>query len=143
MARETQRHTPEHDSDYDGAWKVALRLHLSEFIEKFFPVEHATIDWQYQPQWFDKELSLVLSQARQPNRHVDVAAKVRLKNGQFQWILLHVEVQSSYEPDFAVRIAHYHAGLTWPVRKSRLCERRIIPKHVTRPNGNWCADCMI
>jgi len=117
MARESERHPPEHDSDYDGAWKEALRLNLSEFIEKFFPVEHAAIDWQYPPQWFDKELSVVLPQAGHRNRHVDVVAKVRLTNGQLQWILLHVEVQSSYEPDFAARIAHYHAGLTWSFRE--------------------------
>ena len=25
------------DSDYDGAWKEALRLHLTDFLASFFP----------------------------------------------------------------------------------------------------------
>jgi hypothetical protein len=117
MARESPPQPPEHDSDYDGAWKEALRLHLREFIEKYFSAEYAAIDWSQEPEWFDKELSIVLAQAGQRNRQVDVVARVRLKNGQPQWILLHVEVQSSFEPDFAARVAHYHAGLTWSFRQ--------------------------
>src|SRR5688572_8894952 len=113
MAIEPSRQPREHDSDYDGAWKEALRLHLPEFIEKYFPVEHAAVDWSHEPEWFDKELSVVLSQAGERNRQVDVVARVRLQNGQPQWMLLHVEVQSSFESDFAARIAHYNAGLTW------------------------------
>jgi Domain of unknown function (DUF4351) len=105
------------DSDYDGAWKEALRLHLREFIEKYFPVEHAAIDWSYPPQWLDKELSLVLGQAGQRNREVDIVAKVRLVSGEEQWILLHVEVQTSYEPNFAARLARYNAGLVWSLQE--------------------------
>ena len=116
MATESGRQ-PEHESDYDGAWKEALRLHLAEFIEKYFPFEYAAIDWRYDPEWFDKELSVVLAQAGERNRQVDVVARVRLKNGQPQWILLHVEIQSSFEADFAARIAHYNAGLSWSFRQ--------------------------
>jgi hypothetical protein len=111
------RELPQHDSDYDGAWKEALRLHLPEFIEKYFPAEHAAIDWRHEPEWFDKELSVVLAQAGERNRQVDVVARVRLKNGQPQWILLHIEVQSSFESNFAARIAYYNAGLTWSFRE--------------------------
>jgi hypothetical protein len=110
---EVSRDPPEHDSDYDGAWKEALRLFLPAFIEKYFPAEYAAIDWSYEPEWLDKELSQILGQAGQRNRAVDVLVKVRLTNGQSQWILVHVEVQTSYEPDFALRIARYNAGLTW------------------------------
>jgi hypothetical protein len=117
MATEPSRQPAQHDSDYDGAWKEALRLHLWEFIEKYFPIEHAAIDWTHKPEWFDKELSVVLAQAGERNRQVDVVAKVRLKNGQPQWILLHVEVQSAYEPEFAARLAYYNAGLTWSFRE--------------------------
>lgn len=79
---EASREPPGHDSDYDGAWKEALRLYLATFIEKYFPAEHAAIDWNYEPEWLDKELSQILGQAGQRNRSVDVLAKVRLKNGQ-------------------------------------------------------------
>jgi hypothetical protein len=111
------RDLSQHDSDYDGAWKEALRLHLPEFIEKYFPAEHAAIDWRQELEWLDKELSVVLAQAGERNRQVDVVAKGRLKNGQTQWILVHVEVQSSFESNFAARIAIYNAGLTWSFRE--------------------------
>jgi hypothetical protein len=44
IMNESSRHTPVHDSDYNGAWKEALRQHLADFIEKYFPAEHAAID---------------------------------------------------------------------------------------------------
>ena len=92
MEDEPSRRTPEHDSDYDGAWKEALREHLPEFIAKYFSAEHAAIDWRYQPEWFGKELSQVLGQSGRRNREVDVLVKVRLLTGQEQWILLHLEI---------------------------------------------------
>ena len=103
----------EQDSDYDGAWKEALRLHLEAFMRKYFPAEHAAIDWTCEPEWFDKELSQILSTAGRRNREVDVVVKVRLLNGSDQWILVHLEIQTSYEADFSTRIARYNAGLTW------------------------------
>jgi hypothetical protein len=117
MNQEPTRQPPEHDSDYDGAWKEALRLYLPEFIEKYFSAEYAAIDWTCEPEWFDKELSLVLAESGRRNHEVDAAVKVRLLNGSAQWILLHLEIQTSYEPDFSTRIARYNAGLTWAFRQ--------------------------
>ena len=84
---------------------------------KYFPAEYAAIDWSYQPEWFDKELSQVLGQSGRRNREVDVLVKVRLLTGQEQWILLHLEIQTAYEEDFALRIARYNAGLHWVFRQ--------------------------
>jgi hypothetical protein len=113
MIDEPSRRAPQQDSNYDGAWKEALRDHLSEFIAKYFPVEHAAIDWSYQPDWFDKELSQVLGEAGRRNQEVDVLVRVRLLTGGEQWILLHLEIQTSYEEAFSVRVARYNAGLHW------------------------------
>jgi hypothetical protein len=44
---------------------------------------------------------------------VDVLVKVRLLTGDEQWILVHLEIQTSHEENFAQRIAHYNAGLRW------------------------------
>lgn len=57
MADDQTRREPQHDNDYDGAWKEALRDHLPEFIGKYFPAEYAVIDWSEPPEWYDKELS--------------------------------------------------------------------------------------
>jgi hypothetical protein len=108
------------DSDYDGAWKEALRLCLALFLAKYFPWEYAAIDWSYELVWCDKELSQIIGQSGQRNRRVDVLVKVRLLTGEEQWILLHLEIQSSYEEGFAARISLYNAGIHW------LFKRRVL-----------------
>ena len=108
------------DSDYDGAWKEALRSHLRRFIEKFFPRLAELIDWSIEPEWLDKEISQIIGQSGHRNREVDVLFKVRLTNGNEQWILCHLEIQTSYEVDFAVRVDQYNSGLKWLFRREVL-----------------------
>ena len=105
------------DSDYDGAWKEALRLHLRAFIEQYFPALAELVDWSFEPEWLDKEMSQIIGQSGHRNREVDVLFKVRLKNGNEQWILCHLEIQTSYEADFAFRVDLYNAGLKWLFRQ--------------------------
>jgi hypothetical protein len=81
------------DSDYDGAWKEALRKYLRDILECYFPAIAATIAWEQAPEWSDKELSQILGQAGHRNRAVDVLVKVQLRDGTLQWILLHLEIQ--------------------------------------------------
>lgn len=113
MAKPKRGRRHKHDSDYDGAWKESLRLHFREILEKYFPTVGEAIDWGFQPQWHDKELSQVLARAGRRAGRVDMLVQVRLLTGDEQWILLHVEVQSSREAGFAERIARYHGGLFW------------------------------
>ena len=41
------------------------------------------------------------------NRSADQIVKVRLKDGHEQWILIHIEVQSTNEKDFSERMFQY------------------------------------
>ena len=104
---------PVQDSDYDGAWKEGLRMYLRQVIERYFPAVAAVIAWEHPPVWSDKELSQILGQTGRRNRTVDLLVKLRLRDGGEQWILLHLEIQTSYEPDFAERLALYNSGLFW------------------------------
>jgi len=115
-----QRNSPQHDSDYDGAWKEALREHFPEIFGKFFPIEHALIDWSEPLEWCDKELSQVIGRAGRRNREVDVLVKARLTTGSVQMVFLHLEIQTAFEEGFAVRLGHYNAGLYW------LCQQRVL-----------------
>ncbi len=103
--------TLDQDSDYDGAWKEALSLHLPEFLSEYFPSIFAAIDWTFPVEWLDKEISQVVSLIGQRNRVVDLLAKAVLLDGGEQWILLHVEVQTSAEEGFAFRLACYNGSL--------------------------------
>src|SRR5437016_12651377 len=95
------------DSDYDGAWKEALRLHFREFVFKYFPRIAALIDWSKPMKWFDKEISQVIGRAKSKSRAVDLLVQVRLLNGQSRRLLIHMEFQSSSEKNFAERLSHY------------------------------------
>ena len=101
------------DSDYDGAWKEALRGHLREFMQKCFPTLAELIDWSREPDWLDKEISQIVGQAGHRNRQVDLLFKVWLMDGREQWILCHLEIQTTYETDFPFRIDLYNSGLKW------------------------------
>src|SRR5438093_7324387 len=107
----------EPDNDYDGAWKEALRQHFELFVRDYFPAVQELIDWTVEPEWLDKELTQVLPQPGQRSRFVDVLANVRLLNGEQQWILLHVEVQTAFEEGFEFRLACYNAGLLSAFRR--------------------------
>jgi len=117
MTSDQQSVVTDQDSDYDGAWKEALRGHMPEIFACFFPRVAATIDWRSPPEWFDKELSQILGQAGRRNRAVDVLVQLRLLDGGTQWILVHLEVQSHYEADFAQRLALYNSGLFWVFKR--------------------------
>lgn len=102
------------DSDYDGAWKELLRSHLNshlnEVIRECFPRLASLIDWNFEPEWLDKEISQIVGKSGRRNRSVDMLFRVRLISGHFQWILCHLEIQTSYEAGFPFRIDLCHAG---------------------------------
>ena len=108
------------DSDYDGAWKEALRFHLRDFIERCFAELAVLINWDQEPQWLDKEMSQIIGQSRHRNREVDLLFKVELKDGREQWILCHLEIQTNRETGFEFRIGLYNAGLKWLFRQNVL-----------------------
>ena len=101
------------DSDYDGAWKEAIRLHLMPAIKKCFPAFADLIDWNCEPEWLDKEISQIIGRFGHRNREVDLLFKVRLLDGRDQWILCHLEIQTHFEADFTFRIDLYNAGVKW------------------------------
>jgi hypothetical protein len=78
------------------------------------------IDWSYEPEWCDKELSRILARFGRRPKSVDMLVKVRLLTGEDQWILLHLEVQSGWEAGFEFRIFRYNSGLVW------IYEQRVI-----------------
>ena len=92
-------------------------VHLTESVKSCFPKLAVLIDWNCEPEWLDKEISQIVGQSGHRNREVDVLFKVRLIDGRDQWILCHLEIQTSYEADFAFRIDLYNAGLRWMFRQ--------------------------
>ena len=99
------------DSDYDGAWKEALVEQLPDFVREYFPAMFEAIDWTQPVEWLDKEISQFIGLIGHRNRVVDLLAKVMLRSGDEQWILLHLEIQTSSEEGFEFRLACYNGSL--------------------------------
>ena len=94
--------------DYDSPWKDILDLQFEEFMAFFFPSAHAQINWRAGHEFLDKELQKITQDAALGRRVVDKLVKVQLKDGQEQWVLVHVEVQTQPASGFPERMFVYH-----------------------------------
>jgi len=95
-------------ADYDTSWKEALQQYFEPFLTFCFTEVHTLIDWSRQPQSLDKELEQIVREAESGERIADKLFKVWLRDGEEAWVLIHVEVQSQEESDFAKRMYQYN-----------------------------------
>jgi len=99
--------------DHDYEWKLLLERLFEEAILFFMPELHAQIDFNIEPIFLEKEFqNLIAEKFKDKKKSVDKLAKVRLKNGNEQWVLIHIEVQSYFEKNFARRIFIYYYLIT-------------------------------
>jgi hypothetical protein len=94
-------------ADYDSPWKDILRSYFPQAIHFFFPNTAALVDWSKPYEFLDKEFQQISRDGELGRRFADQLVKVWLKDGDSLWLLLHVEVQSQYDPDFAERMFTY------------------------------------
>jgi hypothetical protein len=95
-------------ADYDSPWKEALDHYFEPCMAFFFPRAHADIDWSRGYEMLDKELQPIVRKAATGRRYVDKLVEVWLRDGQEQWLLIHIEVQARKEGDFPVRMHVYN-----------------------------------
>jgi hypothetical protein len=95
-------------SDFDSPWKEALDRFFRAFLEFFFPAVAQGIDWSKNYEVLDKELEQIVREGDTGNRLADKLFKVWLTSGRPLWILIHVEVQSQKQEEFAERMFVYH-----------------------------------
>ena len=101
----------EQRTDYDSPWKEIIESFFPQFLEFFFPNAYAVIDWTRRPEFLDKELQLLETDAEIGRVLVDKVAKVWLLDGEEAWVLVHVEVQGQYDREFAQRMYTYNYRL--------------------------------
>lgn len=95
-------------ANYDETWKEAISLYFLEFIRFFYPEIYPKINWDMTPISLDKELEKITASSETPKRYADKLMKVWLLNNQEIWILIHMEVQSQYDSEFAQRMFIYN-----------------------------------
>jgi len=98
-------------ADYDSPWKEALDSYFEPFMAFFFPEAHREIDWGRGYEALDKELQQAVREAELGRRVVDKLVRVWRTGGQEEWVLVHVEVQSQEEAEFARRMYVYNYRL--------------------------------
>jgi hypothetical protein len=95
-------------ANYDETWKEAIGDYFDSFLTFFYPEIHQQIDWTKTPLSLDKELEQITASAETQNRQADKLFQVWLLDNQEVWILIHVEVQSQYDKEFAQRMFIYN-----------------------------------
>lgn len=95
-------------ANYDESWKEALNNYFDSFISFFFPSVYEAIDWTKKPESLDKELQEITGLSETETRIADKLYKVWLLDKQQIWILIHIEVQSHYDANFAQRMYIYN-----------------------------------
>ncbi len=98
-------------TEYDSPWKEALEEYFADCLLLLFPKVHADIDWSKGYAFLDKELQKVTRQSTITERFVDKLARVYRKSGESRWVLIHIDVQSQRERDFAKRMYVYYYRL--------------------------------
>lgn len=94
--------------DFDSPWKETLELFLEPVLQLLFPDIHAGIDWSKGYESLDTELRAIVSDAELGATLADKLFRVSLRDGTDVWVLVHLEVQSQPDPDFARRMFVYH-----------------------------------
>ena len=102
----------------DTPWKQILECYFPQFMAFFFPEAHRAIDWDRGFDFLDGELQQVTRDAETGKRIVDKLVKVYLRNGQENWLLIHVEIQNQKEDEFSQRVYIYSTRLFDKFRRS-------------------------
>ncbi|NET57182.1 MAG: transposase [Symploca sp. SIO2E6] len=96
-------------ADYDSPWKEAISVYFQLFLAFFFPQVHDGIDWERGYEFLDQEFQKIVREAETGRQTCDRLVKVWLRNGQETWFLIHIEVQSQPESEFAERMYVYNS----------------------------------
>ncbi|MBC7473392.1 MAG: Rpn family recombination-promoting nuclease/putative transposase [Candidatus Sericytochromatia bacterium] len=75
------------------------------------PELYDLIDFSQDFKMLDNEFKTLFPESESEERRVDKLVEVKLKNGDNKWILLHIEIQSYEDKDFAKRMYHYYSRI--------------------------------
>jgi hypothetical protein len=121
--------------DYDSPWKDALQRYFPEFMSFYFPKAFAEIDWSVPCAFLNQELAQVSRDAEIGRRRVDMLVRVARPGGGDHWVLIHVDVQGSYDREFAERIFVYNYRIYDRYRKPVASLAVLADRHASwKPN---------
>jgi len=92
----------------DALWKLIIEKFFPAFLEFFFPEHIKTLDLDKGFEFLDKELVEIRPKSKGNQRYMDKLAKVYTREGNEEWILVHLEVQGYYDVTFEERMFIYY-----------------------------------
>lgn len=118
----------------DATWKAYLDSveRLQVLVKKVDPDLHERIDWARGAVFMDKELARIAPESATGVQIVDKLVCVYLKDGSEEWLLIHVEVQSTPQSNFEERIFAYFVAI-WLRYRRRVVSIAILADD----NPNW------
>ncbi|MDB6096302.1 MAG: cytosolic protein [Francisellaceae bacterium] len=118
MKSSTENNEMLQPSQMDATWKEALQHYLKDFFKFCWANAYTDIDWDKGFEFLEQELQTIKLDEELGKRVVDKLIKVYLKNGQEQWCLIHLEVESSSKANFPERMYVYDAKLYEKYRRN-------------------------
>jgi len=91
----------------DSLWKGVIEKLFPEFFDFFFEEWKGKIDLSRGFTFLDKELQKLRPTAVEKNRVADKLVKLYTREGEEQWILIHIEVQGYEDKQFEERMFTY------------------------------------
>ena len=101
----------------DQLWKGVIEEMFEDFVAFFIPNLFPHIDFSKGVVFLDKELEQIYSEDDDKLRLVDKLVKVFTLDGREHWVLIHVEVQGYYDPNFPERMYIYFVRLKEKYKK--------------------------
>ncbi len=95
--------------DFDTRWKELIYAFVEEFIQYFLPDLYQDVDFAVEPQFLEQELhKLFADEERKGKKISDKLIKVRLKNGEDNFILVHVEIEGDAPSHYPREVFKYY-----------------------------------
>jgi len=97
----------------DTLWKSILEDIFEDFLLFFYPDAGTFFDFSKDFEYLDKELEQLFppDDNSYRTRFVDKLVKVHCKNGDNEWILIHIEVQGYQDAHFSRRMFTYYSRI--------------------------------
>ncbi|WP_338452444.1 NAD(P)H-dependent oxidoreductase [Niallia oryzisoli] len=78
--------------DYDHLWKDIITDLFEEFLLFFSPELYEQVDFTIPPEFLEQKLHTIIPESLSNKRFSDKLVILKLKNGDEQWVYVHVEV---------------------------------------------------
>ena len=97
----------------DALWKGILENTFDDFLKFFIPNADEVFDFEKGVEYLDKELDQLFPPEgdEYKPRYVDKLVKVYTRQGDEEWVLVHIEVQGYRDNHFAKRMFQYYTRI--------------------------------